>query len=147
MKTVFLELLDVPAHEKGASLKSMICSQRPQRTHEVDVSGFAAIPKSPFAYWASAGLRRAFLDHPALQESALVASGTGTLDDFRFVRLWVECPPSPFTYPSVCSIMLCMSITEWGFVHMGHVAKTHPFEIGCFGISEMYILSGNSLTC
>ena len=93
MKTVFLELLDVPAHEKGASLKSMICSQRPQRTHEVDVSGFAAIPKSPFAYWASAGLRRAFLDHPALQESALVASGTGTLDDFRFVRLWVECPP------------------------------------------------------
>ncbi|MGN1154260.1 MAG: BREX-1 system adenine-specific DNA-methyltransferase PglX [Candidatus Gastranaerophilaceae bacterium] len=51
---------------------------------------FHLIPGSPIAYWASDGLRRAFLDGNLLKTGAKTTKGLITGDNNRFLRLWQE---------------------------------------------------------
>ena len=60
------------------------------RYFEVDSESFDAVPGKPFAYWVSEAVRDVFANFPAVEDSILVTSGTGTLDDFRFLRGWWE---------------------------------------------------------
>lgn len=57
-----------------------------------DPGEFMSIPSSPFAYSATRKTRTTFKRLQGLGSSHVVASGTGTLDDFRFLRLWLETP-------------------------------------------------------
>ena len=60
------------------------------RVFEVSPKSFDAVPGKPFAYWVSDAVRETFRRLPAFGESALATSGTGTLDDFRFLHTWWE---------------------------------------------------------
>ncbi len=53
---------------------------------------FRKVPGAPFAYWVSESVRSLFCMSSLIKDLCLVASGTGTLDDFRFLRLWFETP-------------------------------------------------------
>ena len=92
MKTVFLRALD--AADKAEALLSTIRepeTARGRHHFEVDVSSFANIPRSPFAYWVSERLRRSFKDLPSFENKTRTARvGLQTSDDFRFVRTWWE---------------------------------------------------------
>src|SRR5262245_40757403 len=85
--TLFFRLLD--ADGKAEALAGVVRA-RDERVYEVDPKSFGQIPGSPFAYWAGNAVRKAFSCYQALGKQALVASGTGTLDDFRFLRCWWE---------------------------------------------------------
>lgn len=57
----------------------------------VDPQEFAAIPRTPFAYWVSDRVRRMFVELPPFEgEGRTTRVGLQTSDDFRFVRLWTE---------------------------------------------------------
>lgn len=57
---------------------------------EVTSESFDLVPAKPFAYWAEKNALDAFGKFPAMEKTALATSGTGTLDDFRFLRCWWE---------------------------------------------------------
>jgi hypothetical protein len=89
--TVFLRVIDT--EDKGRTLKSLIGGlgrDASECRFDVDPQTFKLVPQSPFAYWASARLRGLFTSLRPTGRSLLVTSGTGTLDDFRFVRAWWE---------------------------------------------------------
>lgn len=92
MKTVFLRALE--ADDKAAVLRIAIrepeAAQGKER-FEVDAASFAAVPRSPFAYWVSAGLRRLFKElEPFEAEGRVARQGGVNGDDFRYLRLWTE---------------------------------------------------------
>lgn len=90
--TLFLRLLDDP--DKSGALANAVerlrAGQTDDRIFSVDPRSFEQVPGSPFAYWVSDTVRAVFQRFPALGELAVVTSGTGTLDDFRFLRAWWE---------------------------------------------------------
>lgn len=92
MKTVFLRALK--ADDKAAVLRAAI--REPDAAHagwrfDVNPTSFAAVPRSPFAYWVSDRLRRLFTELPALEaENRAARQGGVTGDDFRWLRLWME---------------------------------------------------------
>ncbi|WP_288885368.1 Eco57I restriction-modification methylase domain-containing protein, partial [uncultured Eubacterium sp.] len=51
---------------------------------------FNYIPTSPIAYWVSNSLLKNFEELDKLSEHAILASGTSTGDNDRFLRLWME---------------------------------------------------------
>ncbi len=94
-KPVFPALVCVKALEevdKGALLHQAIQNPFDDRKFICDPGEFVSIPSSPFAYSASRKTRTTFERFDGLGSSHIVASGTGTLDDFRFLRLWLELP-------------------------------------------------------
>lgn len=93
VKTVFLRALDADVEEKAAAVLEAV--QNPAATpgtrFEVAPEDFAAVPKSPFAYWVSDNLRAVFRAlAPFESEDRTVKQGLATADDFRFVRQWTE---------------------------------------------------------
>jgi hypothetical protein len=95
MKTVFIRVLAPPPEQKGENLRAAVASLRgSQSVYALDPSGFLRIPKSPFAYWVTDGMRSVF-DRLGVFESTdrTVKVGIQTSDDFRFVRVWTEVPP------------------------------------------------------
>lgn len=60
------------------------------RCFEVTSESFDLVPAKPFAYWAGENVLGAFGKFPAIEKTVLATSGTGTLDDFRFLRCWWE---------------------------------------------------------
>ena len=90
--TIFLRLL--AEDDKAAALAESCVRVREgdeeTRCFEVASGAFDAIPAKPFAYWVSDAVRSSFSATNPVSRSALVASGTGTLDDFRFLRSWWE---------------------------------------------------------
>ena len=78
----------------GSEQQTLISGRRTAngdpRVFKVEPKAFAAVPGRPFAYWVSDAMRETFLRLPALGEILLATSGTGTLDDFRFLRSWWE---------------------------------------------------------
>ncbi len=94
MKTVFIRTLEVGVEEKLEALRAGVKAGSPLR-YEVDARAFEEIPRTPFAYWVSERIRNTFSGNPSFSEICPAAvNGTGTLNDFRFVRLWFECPPA-----------------------------------------------------
>ena len=85
--TTFLRLLS--DKDKQAALLATV-RDGGERLFEVDPASFRQVAGAPFAYWVSEAVRGVFVKFPAVEASALVASGTGTLDDFRFLRSWWE---------------------------------------------------------
>ncbi len=90
--TLFLRLLE---DEDKAQALAETCArigrgESDPRVFELDPNSFAKVPGAPFAYWVSESVREAFLRLPAFSDQSLATSGTGTLDDFRFLRVWWE---------------------------------------------------------
>jgi hypothetical protein len=98
MKTVFIRAIEAAVDEKAAVLREAVLAGAQSR-FDADVSTFSQVPRSPFAYWIGDATRELFYKFPALEQQALVASGTGTLDDFRFLRLWWETSNSKKWFP------------------------------------------------
>ena len=93
MNTLFFRLLD--SEDKAAALSGAVDAVREGRllnavVHAVDPASFRQVPGSPFAYWVSDRVRVLFCELSLIRDRYLVASGTGTLDDLRFLRLWFE---------------------------------------------------------
>lgn len=92
--TTFLRLLEANPDQKGATMAAAAAQWRsgsePDGIFEVEPSSFEQVPGSPFAYWVSERVRRLFSTFPGFSASCEIASGTGTLDDFRFLRAWWE---------------------------------------------------------
>lgn len=93
MKTVFIRAIEAAVDEKAAVLREAV-QAKSQSRFDADVTTFCQVPRSPFAYWVGDAIRRVFTNHFPLERQALVASGTGTLSGFRFLRLWWEILPS-----------------------------------------------------
>jgi len=95
MRTVFLRAVE--ADDKEAVLRMAINAPdvaRGRQRFELDLASFAAVPRSPLAYWVSKRLRRVFVALPPLEAEGRTAKcGLGTLDDFRFLRAWWETQP------------------------------------------------------
>ena len=90
--TIFLRLL---AEEDKAVALHEVCSRqraegRDPRVFDVAPEAFDAVPGKPVAYWVTSVVRETFSHLYSLSNRALVTSGTGTLDDFRFLRAWWE---------------------------------------------------------
>lgn len=102
MKTVFLRVIE--ADDKAAALLEAVRLGEAaigQRRFEVDPKSFATMPSSPFAYWMGASLIAVF-QRPEWQTGVQreARNGLGTLDDFRFVRLAFEVPPTRSQEPT-----------------------------------------------
>jgi hypothetical protein len=95
LKTIFLRALE--AHDKAVALcvaiREPVATGGRQR-FEVEAESFRAVPRSPFAYWVSMGLRQLFKELPPFEaEGRTAKQGLATADDFRFIRGWWEVPP------------------------------------------------------
>jgi hypothetical protein len=91
VRSVFLRLLD--ADDKPLALRHAVHAKPGQDglRFELDPTGFAVVPNSPFAYWVSDSLRQLFVSSDRLERAGRTArQGLATSDDFRFVRLAVE---------------------------------------------------------
>lgn len=95
MKTVFLRALE--ASDKADALRIAIrepVTSLGRQRFEVDAYRFAAVPRSPFAYWVSDAVRQVFKNLPAFEaEGRTTKQGLATADDFRFIRGWWAVPP------------------------------------------------------
>lgn len=96
--TLFIRLLASPISTKGADLRQQIAAlnqgQPAEGVFQANPAEFAAIPGTPFAYWAQEITRNVFLASPALESDNIHAcSGTNTGDDFRFIRIFWEVEP------------------------------------------------------
>jgi len=88
---IFLRVLE--AKDKAATLRQAIADPESPLRFEVDPESFRAVPRAPFAYWASERLRAVFRELPRFEgEGRTAKQGLATADDFRFVRLWTEVP-------------------------------------------------------
>ena len=89
MKALFVRIIE--ADDKA--LKHAIADGADSRRFEANPESFKAVPGTPFAYWASARFRQAYLDSSRFEaEGRTAKQGLATADDFRFVRLWTEVP-------------------------------------------------------
>ncbi|SEU47607.1 BREX-1 system adenine-specific DNA-methyltransferase PglX [Nonomuraea wenchangensis] len=92
MKAIFLRIIE--ADDKAMALRDSIAVDVPDTRFEVETDDFAAIPRSPFAYWVSEDILTLFRSLSALREVATATVGLQSSDDFRFVALWWETPGS-----------------------------------------------------
>ncbi|NLI41696.1 MAG: hypothetical protein GX421_11040, partial [Caldisericales bacterium] len=68
----------------------MINENIPTNVFALRQSEFRAIPGCPWVYWAPPLIRDLFLSSTPMGEIAPSIHGTGTYDNFRFLRLWWE---------------------------------------------------------
>lgn len=93
MSAVFFRIIE--AKDKAFDLQRAIADDASPLRFQVTPKSFETVPRSPFAYWASERARQIFRDIPRLQSNGRAAKqGLATADDFRFVRLWTEVPPT-----------------------------------------------------
>ena len=89
MKTIFLRVLE--ANDKAADLLATIhepVSALSKQRFEVEPASFVSVPRSPFSYWVSDGLRRLFKKLPPFESQGRQAQrALSTNDDFRYLRL------------------------------------------------------------
>jgi hypothetical protein len=86
MKSVFFRLIE--SKNKAETLKKSIDDLSVKECFSVNTNNFAAIPRSPFAYWVGEGVRNLFHALPALQSGGRFAAfGPSTKNDFRYLRL------------------------------------------------------------
>lgn len=99
--TTFLRLLS--DKDKSAALQEAVqalrSGARDERLFTVEPEAFRQVPGASFAYWVSETVRGAFTRLSAVESFALITSGTGTLDDFRFLRCWWEADNTQKWFP------------------------------------------------
>ncbi|HPK71554.1 MAG TPA: hypothetical protein PLN93_06410, partial [Vicinamibacterales bacterium] len=97
--TVFLRLLETPGDDKSTALLRAVTTLRSFSKREAFPSGFvferrpevfSTVPRSPYCYWVSDLTFDVFRRLRRFDSHYLAASGTGTLDDSRFLRQWFE---------------------------------------------------------
>lgn len=91
MKTVFFRVLD--ADDKAAALRAAIrepAAALGKQRFQVDAANFAAVPRSPFAYWVSEKILATFPSSEPAPQGRLVVSTNPLNADFRYVRTWWE---------------------------------------------------------
>ncbi|HPA83047.1 MAG TPA: hypothetical protein PLS95_19675, partial [Thermoanaerobaculales bacterium] len=94
MKTVFIRAIEAAVDDKAAVLRVAAAGPSAAR-FEVALESLRRLPKSPFAYWTGEAVRSCFARHPRFEDGGRTAKvGLQTSDDFRFVRLATEVPPS-----------------------------------------------------
>jgi hypothetical protein len=96
-KATFFRLLEAPIPEKGTRLRQQIAdfntAQPTENAFPAEPTAFAAIPSSPFAYWASKSILELFLKHPRFEQDGRVARvGDHPGDQERYLRLFWEVP-------------------------------------------------------
>lgn len=89
-KTLFLRLTNEPPEQKATALASALVDAAHPLRFKAEAKFFKFIPGAPFAYWVSSTVLDLFKTHPPLEEMAFATSGTGTLSDERFLRIWFE---------------------------------------------------------
>ncbi len=94
-EAVFIRLLD--SNEKDASLRTAVDAIRAgnswKEIFSVVPASFSQVPGSPFAYWVSTELRRAYVDlSPFEVKGRIVRVGGQPGEGFRFLRLAWEVP-------------------------------------------------------
>jgi hypothetical protein len=93
----FYKLLDVS--DKSEELQNCIeacrLPEKSKRTFDRDLDSFDSIDGFVFAYWLPASLLRKYTTAPKASDRKIIArSGLQTCDNFRFIRLVWEVPPS-----------------------------------------------------
>lgn len=98
--TIFFRMLESAASEKPKDLLTCIALLRSRgaaseagrgMVYEQLVQDLSAVPGSPFAYWVNRRLRSLFTSLSDMTAMGGCSKcGLGTLDDFRFLRLWWE---------------------------------------------------------
>jgi hypothetical protein len=93
LETQFLRLTSAD-DKMGALVKQLAilaCGRASADTFSVPTDSLRAFPGSPFAYWASDGVRKMFGKFERFERDGRTAKqGLATADDFRFVRAWWE---------------------------------------------------------
>jgi hypothetical protein len=93
MTTLFLRALDAADKETVLRELCAIPTGTDTRRFEVNTRDFSAIPRSPFAYWATPRMRSLFASLEPFEASGRAARvGVATLDNFRFLRAAWEVP-------------------------------------------------------
>jgi hypothetical protein len=73
--------------------RSILSGAASARIFHTESDRFVALPNQPFAYWVTNELLKLFNTSEKMEPLELYARlGLRTLDDFRFLRLWVEIP-------------------------------------------------------
>jgi hypothetical protein len=90
--------------DKASALLSTCAALRgnidDSRIFDVEPHSFSALPGSPFSYWASENELKLFSRLPNMSTlGGETKCGAGTLDDFRFLRIWWEISGSPKWVP------------------------------------------------
>jgi hypothetical protein len=89
VSTVFIRALE--AADKAAVLRAVRSgagAEAKRCRFDVDPFAFAAVPRSPFAYWVGDSVRTAFERYPAFQSDVRSAQfGPSTKNDLRYLRL------------------------------------------------------------
>jgi hypothetical protein len=145
MKTIFLRALE-EFDDKASVLRMAIQNPemaRGRQRFEVDVASFGAVPRSPFAYWVSDGLRGLFKQLPPFEsEDRTARQGLATADDFRFVRGWWAVPPQfvgehwfPFAKggklsPFYSDVHLVVNWERGGDQVKNHITQRYPYLNG-----------------
>lgn len=93
--TVFLRIIEAAVDEKPHALlqavRSASSSKAIRPVFAMSPAGFAAVPGSPFAYWASSSVLQLFLQLSAFETGNRIARITNPVaDNFRFLRVWWE---------------------------------------------------------
>jgi hypothetical protein len=93
--TIFFRLLDGvnrPSRLAGA-VQKLHKDGVVADAYSAEPESLRQVPGSPFAYWVSDRIRELFREMPPLEsEDRTVRIGASTKDDFRWLRLWWECP-------------------------------------------------------
>ncbi|HRS17562.1 MAG TPA: hypothetical protein P5234_15105 [Thermoanaerobaculaceae bacterium] len=98
-RTTAIFIRAIEAEDKAEALRRAIADPQSPLRFEVDPQGFAAIPRAPFAYWASERMRAIFRELPRFEAEGRTARlGGSTKNDFRFLRLWHEVLPAPYLW-------------------------------------------------
>jgi len=93
MKAIFFRIIETD--DKAAALREGIRTPTHPSRFEVDPASFAAVPRSPFAYWVSDQVRLIFARGPMLHGGRFAVWSTNPLnEDFRYARVWWEATPS-----------------------------------------------------
>ncbi len=90
---IFIPLIGVPESDRPDALLSAVENMR--GVVLLRANAFINIPNAPLAYWLTPRCMEIMSVHEPLQAGTRVAKqGLATADDFRFLRLWWEIPPS-----------------------------------------------------
>ena len=100
-------------YELDNSGQPQIFPTRNERLTVISTDELKKVPGSPFAYWASERLRKAFTHGKALSDCADMRKGLATGDNGRFLRCWFEVGASKLGLRYASRQMAVMSGMKW----------------------------------
>ncbi|VVD29233.1 BREX-1 system adenine-specific DNA-methyltransferase PglX [Paraburkholderia dioscoreae] len=89
--------IDLNSAPKNADKSKVFLARDPNHIHPRHQTSFAAVPGSPFAYWASDRVRDAWQKSKLISAVAEPKKGLDTGENDRFLRRWFEISVANFT--------------------------------------------------